>query len=83
MSDKPYLTVPGTVAKLIESALPSEPEKVQIQVQVADHLYRDLRIENKLLDEHGKEVHLKPGAEVEITVEAAPEATTAVDRLRP
>ena len=33
-------------------------------------LYREIRIENTLTDEHGNEVALKPGAHVEVTVEA-------------
>ena len=42
----------------------------------ADHLYRELRIENTLTDENGDEVRLKPGAEVEVTIEAEASATT-------
>jgi hypothetical protein len=53
-----------------------EPEKAQIAVQGADHYYRELRIENSLTDENGRKVGLKPGAEVELTVEADPKDTT-------
>jgi len=42
----------------------------------ADHLYREIRIENTLTDENGAKVRLKQGAEVEVTVEASPEGTT-------
>ena len=42
----------------------------------ADHLYRELRIENTLTTEDGDKVRLKPGAEVEVTIEAEAEATT-------
>jgi uncharacterized protein YfaS (alpha-2-macroglobulin family) len=52
------------------------PEKAEIGVEGADHLYREIRIENKLIDENGKEVKLKEGATVEITVEAEPAGTT-------
>jgi uncharacterized protein YfaS (alpha-2-macroglobulin family) len=76
MSDKPSTTLPATVEKIIKSPSPSEPEKAQIAVEGADDLYRELRIENTLTDEDGKKVSLKPGAEVEVTVEADPEATT-------
>ena len=41
----------------------------------ADHLYRDIRVDNELQDENGKTVSLKPGAHVEVTIEAEPEAT--------
>jgi hypothetical protein len=73
MSDKPSTTLPGTVEKIIKSPSPSEPEKAQIAVEGADHLYRELRIENVLTDDDGKKVSLKQGAEVEVTIEASPE----------
>jgi hypothetical protein len=76
MSDKPSTTLPATVEKIIKPASPSEPEKAQISVEGADHLYRELRIENTLIDENGGKVSLKQGAEVEVTIEAEPEATT-------
>jgi hypothetical protein len=76
MSEKPATTLPATVEKIIKSPSPSEPEKAQIVVEGADHLYRELRIENTLRDENGEKVSLKPGAEVEVTIEAEPEATT-------
>jgi len=70
MTDKPSTTLPGTVDKIIKSPIPSEPEKAQILIEGADHLYKEIRIENTLTDAEGNEVKLKPGAEVEITVEA-------------
>lgn len=76
MSDKPSTTLPATVEKIIKSPSPNEPEKAQISVEGADHLYRELRIENALIDENGDKVRLKPGAEVEVTIEAPPHATT-------
>jgi hypothetical protein len=75
MSDKPSTTLPATVEKIIKPLYPSEPEKAQLTVEGADHLYRELRIENTLTDENGEEVRLKPGAEVEVTIEAGLEAT--------
>ncbi len=76
MSDKPSTTLPATVEKIIRSPSPSVPEKAQIAVEGADHLYRELRIENTLTDENGDKVRLKQGAEVEVTIEAEAEATT-------
>lgn len=76
MTEKPSTTLPATVEKIIKSPSPHEPEKAQISVEGADELYRELRIENTLTDENGKKVGLKPGAEVEVTVEADAEATT-------
>ena len=75
MSDKPSATLPATVEKIIKSPSPSVPEKAQIAVEGADHLYRELRIENTLIGENGDKVRLKQGAEVEVTIEAEAGAT--------
>ncbi len=74
MTDKPNVTLPGTVERIIKPSSPSEPEKAQISISGADDLYREIRIENSLIDENGDTVRLKKGAEVEVTVEAPPEA---------
>ena len=66
---------PGTVEKIIKSPYPQEPEKAEISVEGADHLYREIRIENTLEDEKGKKVKLKVGASVDVTVEADPKDT--------
>ena len=63
-------TRPGTVEKIIKSSFPQEPEKAEIAVAGADHLYREIRIENTLEDEKGNQVKLKVGAQVDVTVEA-------------
>ena len=68
--EKPSVTLPGRVEKIIESRRPADPEKAQIAVEGADTLYREIRIENTLTDENGREVRLKEGAEVDVTVEA-------------
>ena len=83
MTEKPSVTMPGTVEKIIPPAHPSQPEKAQIAVEGADELYREIRIENALTDENGDEVRLKKGAEVEITMEADPEATTPASKGKP
>ena len=79
MSENPSVTLPGTVEKIIKPIHPLEPEKAQIAIDGADHLYQEIRIENALTDENGETVRLKPGAQVEVTVEAPPEATTPAD----
>jgi hypothetical protein len=89
MSSKPSTTLPATVEKIIKPPSPGMPEKAQIAVEGGDHLYRELRIENTLTDENGDKVRLKPGAEVEVTIEAEPGATipksqqTGADASRP
>jgi hypothetical protein len=67
---QPSTTMPGTVDKIIPSLGPSRPEKAQIGMEGADHRYRVLRIENALTDEHGDDVKLRKGANVEVTVTA-------------
>ena len=74
--EKPSTTLPGTVEKIVKPPHPSMPEKAQISVEGADDLYREIRIENVLRDEEGQKVALKPGAQVEVTIEADAEDTT-------
>jgi hypothetical protein len=75
-SEKPSATLPGTVEKIIKPPHPTIPEKAQIAIEGADDLYREIRIENVLRDEEGQKVALKPGAQVEVTIEADAEDTT-------
>jgi len=70
--ERPSITPPGTVDKIIPSPSPSKLEKAQVAVKGADRRYRYLRIENELTDEHGDDVKLKKGAHVEVTVTAEP-----------
>jgi hypothetical protein len=76
--EQPSVSMPGTVGKLIPSPGPSQPEEAQIAVDGPDHRYRDLRIENTLTDEHGDDVKLKKGANVEVAVTAEPKSLTAI-----
>lgn len=76
MSENASTTLPAVVEKVIRPLQPGEPEKAQISVEGADHLYRELRIENALIDENGERVKLKSGAEVDVTIEAPPDAIT-------
>lgn len=64
----------GTVEKVIKPIL-GQPEKAQIAVQEADDLYREVRIENEVTDDKGDKARLKPGAEVDVIVEADSSAT--------
>jgi hypothetical protein len=66
----------GTVQKVIEPAVPSEPEKVEIGTEEADELYREIRVENVVTGETGKKARLKAGADVDVVVEADLDATT-------
>jgi len=71
----------GTVQKVIKPVLPSEPEKVQISVEQADDLYRELRVENVLTGENGEKARLKSGAEVDLVLEADSDATTRAPEI--
>jgi hypothetical protein len=72
---KVAVTLPGTVKKVIPPIHPSMPEKAEISVEGADDLYREIRVENTLSDGSGNEVSLKPGAQVDVSIEADAEAT--------
>ena len=74
MAVNPSTTLIGTVDKIIKPRVPNEPERAQIVVEGADHLFKELRIENALTDAAGNRVHLIPGAKVQLTVEAEPHA---------
>jgi len=74
--EKPTVTLQGKVEKIVPGLHPSQPEKAQIEVEGADHLYREIRVENTLTDSSGQEVKMKPGAHVDVTIEADPEETT-------
>jgi hypothetical protein len=73
--DKASATLPGTVKKVIPPFHPSMPEKAEISLEGADDLYREIRVENTFSDESGNEVSLKPGAQVDVTIEADADAT--------
>ena len=73
---KPAVTLPGKVEKIVPAIDPTEPEKAQIEVERADHLYREIRVENTLTDGSGQEVKMKKGAHVDVTIEADPAETT-------
>lgn len=75
LAKKPKTIKPGTVVKVIQSPIPSEPEKAEIAVHDADHLYREIRVENTLEKEDGEKVKLKPGAHVDVIIEADPKET--------
>jgi hypothetical protein len=70
MSETAKVTMPGVVQKIILSPLTREPDKAEITVEGADHLYKEIRIENTLEDSKGNEVKLKAGDHVDVTVEA-------------
>jgi hypothetical protein len=73
--EKVNVTLPGTVEKIIPAIGNQVPEKAQIQLEGADELYREIRIDNTLEDVDGNPVSLKKGADVDVTIEADPDDT--------
>ena len=65
----------GKVEKVLKQS-PREPEKAQIGIEEADELYREIRVENILEAADGERTRLKPGADVDIVIEADTEGTT-------
>jgi uncharacterized membrane protein len=76
MSEKPSVTLPGTVEKVIPSLFPEEADTVEIRVDTPEELYREVRIENSLTNESGEKVSLKLGSPVKVTITAETESTT-------
>jgi hypothetical protein len=76
---RPKTVKRGKVQKVIKPPFPGVPEKAEIAVEGADELYQEIRIENKLEDDKGNEVKLKPGADVDVVVEADKQATVSRD----
>ena len=65
----------GTVQKVIKPVIPGQVEKAEIDVKGGDPLYKEIRIENVVIDEEGKKAGLRLGAEVDVIVEADSSAT--------
>jgi hypothetical protein len=78
--NKASTTLPGRVEKVIRPhPQTGEPEKAQIAVEGADHLYREIRVPNMLENENGEKVKLKEGAEVDVKIEADAIVTSTGD----
>lgn len=72
---KKRMKLRGTVQKVIKPAVPSQPEKAQIDIHEGDDLYREIRIKNEVTDDKGEKAKLRQGAEVDVIVEADSSAT--------
>jgi len=60
-----------TLRGIVEKIVPAEnnpSDAVQIAIEGAESLYREIRIQNLLHNAHGGVVALRPGSEVEITI---------------
>ena len=79
MKKKPKTIKRGRVKNIIKPIHPSMPEKAEVEIHDGDHLYKEIRIDNELEDEHGNKVKLKKDAPVDITIEADKDSTTPAD----
>src|SRR5579859_1699649 len=62
-----WKAVTGVVRKLLTPIYPTQPERVEISIPEADHLFREIRIANEFVSPDGGSVALKTGAQVYIT----------------
>jgi hypothetical protein len=83
MRKKPSTRRPANVRKIIPSVAPGVPEKAEIAIDGCDELYSEIRIANALQDEKGQQVKMKPGADVEVTIEADTNATISAEAAKP
>lgn len=67
--ESPVLTLRGVIEKILPRLGAYAPEKVQIMIEGADDLYRELRFDNTLKDGGGKHVTLRQGARVNVKIE--------------
>jgi hypothetical protein len=65
----------GIVQRIIKPLIANQPEKAEIEINEADDLYKEIRVENEVADDAGQKAKLKPGVEVNIIVEADSSAT--------
>jgi hypothetical protein len=73
---KATTTFPAKVERvIIPHPHSGEPEKAQISLEGADHLYREIRVPNRLIDHNGNKVKLKQGEKIEVTIHAEEHAT--------
>jgi hypothetical protein len=67
--NKPWTSMPATANRIL-SSIDGPKRKVEISVPAADDLFREIRIENKLMGLDGKPVALTTGARLMVTLEA-------------
>ena len=73
--NRPWTTVPAVVNKVIKTGIARQPERAEISITPADYLFREIRIENSMTSPTGDAVALKPGAKIDVTLEADPKDT--------
>lgn len=79
MSKKKRKKLHGRVKKVIKPCYSGGTEKAEIEIQEADDLYREVRVDNELVDEKGEKASLKEGADVDVVLEADSDALKKPD----
>jgi len=64
----------ASVRKIIPPLMSGEAETVEISLDDAEDLYREIRIANIFTDQNGAAGSLRPGSHVDVIVEADTEA---------
>jgi len=59
-NEKPSTTLPGTVQKIIKPLHRKAPEQAEITVDKAEELYREIRVENTLVNGKGRRLASSP-----------------------
>jgi hypothetical protein len=67
---RPWKTLSGRVQKIVQRVYRNQQEHVEIAIQEAEDLFREIRIENSFTGVNGEIVALKQGASVDLTFEA-------------
>lgn len=67
--NKPWTSMTATANKIL-SSIGGPQRKVEISIAVADDLFREIRIENRLMGVDGNPVELTKGAQLTVTFEA-------------
>ena len=78
---KATVTLTGVVEQIIEP-VGSVPERAVIEIQGAEDLYSEIRIENALSDGDGQKVKLKLGEKVNVTIETTTGGTEKKSAFR-
>ena len=80
-SARASVTLIGYVDRILPPVHPALPERAQIVIEEADHMYREIRVENRLDGVKGKPCRLKVGEEVDVRIEADLKWTVSNDEL--
>ena len=69
--NRPWRTMSASVRKIgNKTAFANAPEEIEISITDAEHLFREVRIENSFSGVDGRQVALVDGAHLDVTFEA-------------